>query len=65
MQKYTLQKNPLKETNNPLRSYYNSITNLNFPTQAKISSFSTKSSYKNRPIIIIIIIIYYLGAKIP
>jgi len=45
-------KNPLKETNNPSRSYYNSITNPKLPTQAKISSFFTKSSYKNRPIII-------------
>jgi hypothetical protein len=40
MQKYNLQKNPLKETKNPSRHYYNSIiTNLKFQTQAKISSF--------------------------
>jgi hypothetical protein len=32
MQKYNLQKkNPLKETKNPSRYYYNSITNLKFP----------------------------------
>jgi hypothetical protein len=48
MQKYNLPKNPSRE--------YNSITNLKFPTQAKISSFKnphTKKTY------------YYLGAKIP
>jgi hypothetical protein len=37
-----------KGKQNPSR-YYESITNLKFPTQAKISSFK-KSSYKNRPI---------------
>jgi hypothetical protein len=36
MQKYNLQKNPLKKIQNP--SDYNSITNLKFQ-QAKISSF--------------------------
>jgi hypothetical protein len=49
MQKYNLQKiNPLKETKNPSR-YHNSITNLKFLTQDKISFFKKKSSYKNRP----------------
>ncbi len=38
MQKYNLQKNPLKQNQNPSRFYYNSITNLKFSTQAKISS---------------------------
>jgi hypothetical protein len=42
--KKTLQKNPLKQNQNPSR-YYNSITNLKFPTQAKISSFFTKNSH--------------------
>ncbi len=41
-----------KRNQNPSR-YYNSITNLKFPTQTKILPFK-KSSYKNRPIIIII-----------
>ncbi len=45
MQKYTLQKNPLKEIR-ILQDIIDSITNLKFPTQAKISSFFTKSSYK-------------------
>jgi hypothetical protein len=40
MQKYNLQKNPLKETKNPSK-YYNSITSLKVSTQAKISSFKT------------------------
>jgi hypothetical protein len=38
MQKYNLEKNPLKRNQNPSR-YHNSITNLKFSTQAKISSF--------------------------
>ncbi len=57
MQKYNLQKLPLKET----KILQDIIINLQL-----ISSFNTsqnmifqKSSYKNRPII------YYLGAKIP
>jgi hypothetical protein len=41
-------KNPLKETKNPSR-YHNSITNLKFLTQDKISFFKKKSAYKNRP----------------
>jgi hypothetical protein len=52
--KKTLQKNPLKQSQNPSR-YYNSITNLKFPTQAKISSFFTKNPH----------IKIDLGAKIP
>jgi len=40
MPKYNLQKNPLKETQNPSRYYYNSIiTNLKFQHKFKISSF--------------------------
>jgi hypothetical protein len=40
MQKYNLPKNPLPKRNqNPSRYYYNSITNLQVSTQAKISSF--------------------------
>jgi hypothetical protein len=36
MQKYNLQNNPLKETKNPSRSYYNSIiTNLKFQHKPK------------------------------
>jgi hypothetical protein len=38
MQKYNFQANPLKENQNPSR-YYNSITNSQVSTQAKISSF--------------------------
>jgi hypothetical protein len=38
MQKYNLQKNPLEKNQNPSR-YYNSITNSQVSTQAKISSF--------------------------
>jgi hypothetical protein len=38
MQKYSLQKNPLKRNQNPSR-YYNSITKSQVSTQAKISSF--------------------------
>jgi hypothetical protein len=34
MQKYNLQKNPLKESQNPLR-YHNSITNLKFQHKPK------------------------------
>jgi hypothetical protein len=54
--KYNLQKkNPLKETKKNPSRYYNSIINQSqVSTQAKISCF-TNSSYKNRPIIIIII----------
>ncbi len=43
MQKYNLQKNPLKETK-ILSRYYNSITNLKFQHKPKLSSF------KNPPI---------------
>jgi hypothetical protein len=39
-----------KRNQNPSRDYYNSITNLKFPTQAQNIIFQ-KSSYKNRPII--------------
>jgi len=53
------QKNPLKENQNPSRYYYyyyNSIiTNLKFQHKPKYIIFQ-KSSDKNRPIIIIIII---------
>jgi hypothetical protein len=38
MQKYNLQKKSFKRNQNSSR-YYNSITNLKFLTQAKISSF--------------------------
>jgi hypothetical protein len=38
MQKYNLQKNPLKETKNPSR-YHDSITNLKFQHKPKTSSF--------------------------
>jgi hypothetical protein len=48
MQKYNLQKNPLKETQ-ILQGYHNSITNLKFLKQAKISSFKNPH-IKNRPI---------------
>jgi len=54
MQKYNLQKNPLKETQNPSK-YYNSLTNLKFQHKPKYHFFK-KSSYKISPII------YYLGA---
>ncbi len=47
----------IKKPQQSFKILYNSITNLKFPTQAKISSFK-KSSYRNRPI-------YYLGAQIP
>jgi len=48
MQKYNLQKTPLKENQNPSR-YYSSITNLKFQHKPK---YHVKiSSYKNRPII--------------
>jgi hypothetical protein len=43
-----------KRNQNPT-SYYNSKTNLNFQHKPKYMMFQ-KSSYKNRPIIIIIII---------
>ncbi len=64
MQKYhNLQKNPLKEIQNPSRYYYyyyNAIiTNLKFQHKPKYIILFQKSSYKNRPII------YYLGVKIP
>jgi hypothetical protein len=38
MQKYNLKKKSSKRNQNPSR-YYNSIIDLKFPTQAKISSF--------------------------
>ncbi len=57
MQKYNLQKNPLKENQNP-SSYYNSVTNLKFQHKPKYHNFKNPH-YKNRPIN------YYLGAKIP
>jgi hypothetical protein len=38
MQKYNLQKNPLKKTQNPSR-YYNSTANLKFQHKPKMSSF--------------------------
>jgi hypothetical protein len=38
MQKYNLQKNPLKENQNPSR-YYNFVTSCKFQKQAKIPSF--------------------------
>ncbi len=47
MQKYNLQKNPLKET----KILQDIITNLKFQTQANISSFKNPH-IKNRPIII-------------
>jgi hypothetical protein len=53
MRNITFKKNPLKETQNPSRSY-NSITNLKFPTQAQISSF------KNPHLIIIIIDLLFI-----
>jgi hypothetical protein len=53
MQKYNLQKNPLKWNQNPSR-YYNSITKSQVSTQAKIPSFKNPHN-KNRPISIIII----------
>jgi hypothetical protein len=39
IQKLQSSKNPLKETKNPSRYYYNSITNLKFQHKPKISSF--------------------------
>jgi hypothetical protein len=54
MQQYNLWKNPSKGNQNPSRYYYNSITNLQVWTQAKISSFKNPH-IKNRPIT-------YLGA---
>ncbi len=45
MQKYNLQKNPVKENQNP-STYYNSITNLKFQHKPKYQ----KCSYKNRSI---------------
>jgi hypothetical protein len=47
MQKYNLQKNPLKENQNPSR-YHNSITNLKFQHNPQNIIFQ-KSSYENRP----------------
>ncbi len=38
MQKYNLEKNPLKENQNP-SSYYNSITNLKYQHKPKLSPF--------------------------
>jgi hypothetical protein len=55
MQKFNLQNNPLKETQNPSRHYNSIITNLH--TSQNI--IFQKSSYENRPISI------YLRAKIP
>jgi len=56
MQKLQSSNNPLKETQNP-SIHYNSRTNLKFQHNlAKISSFKNPH-IKNRPIIIIIIII--------
>jgi hypothetical protein len=52
MQKYNLQKNPLKETLNLSRYYYNSITNFQFQLKPKISSFKNPHIKINRPIII-------------
>jgi hypothetical protein len=53
MRKYNLQKNSLKETLNPSRYYYNSLTNLKFQQKPKNIIFQ-KSSYKKiRPIIVI------------
>jgi hypothetical protein len=51
MQKLYSSKNPLPKRNQNPSRYYNSISNLKFPTQTKILSFK-KSSYKNKPIII-------------
>jgi hypothetical protein len=62
MQKYNLQKNPLKKkTQNPSRYYYNSIiTNLKFQTQSQnISCFKNPHIKKHRPIN------NNMGAKIP
>jgi hypothetical protein len=56
MQKYNLQKNPLKVTKYPSKYYNSIITNLKFQHKPKISSFKNPH-IKNRPIIIIIIII--------
>jgi hypothetical protein len=55
MQKYIIfkKKSSKRKTKNPSRYYYNSITNLNF--QHKPENLFFKKSYKNRPIIIIII----------
>ncbi len=52
--KYNLQKkNLLKETQNPSRYYYNSVTNLKFQHKPKLSSFKNPHIKINRPIIII------------
>jgi hypothetical protein len=45
MQKYNIQKNPLKNNQNPSR-YYNSITNLKSQHNSQ-NTISQKSSYKN------------------
>ncbi len=55
--KYKSSKNPPKETQNPSRYYYNSLTNLKFQDKAKISSF--KNSLGNIKIDLLFI---YLGA---
>jgi len=61
MQKYNLQKNPLRETK-ILQGYHNSITNLKLSTQAK------KTSSFNQKILVQKLTYYYyyyhLGAKI-
>jgi len=53
MENYNLQKNPLKETK-ILQDIYNSIINLKFQHNPKISSFKNPHIKINRPIIIIV-----------
>jgi hypothetical protein len=48
MQKYNLQKNPLKETKILQDTHYNSVTKSPVSTQSQNIIFQ-KSSYKNRP----------------
>jgi hypothetical protein len=48
MQKYNLQKNPLKENQNPSRYHNSIITNLKFQHNPQNIIFQ-KSSYENRP----------------
>jgi hypothetical protein len=55
--KYESSKNPLKERNQNLSRYYNFINNISSFNTSQNIHLSKKSSYKNRPIIIIIIII--------
>ncbi len=52
MQKSNLQKNPLKETQNPLRYYNSIITNLKFQHTSQNIIFQ-KPSYKNRNLLLI------------